>query len=145
MELGSILTGNTNEKSVEEQGTCRPTVDRTSKSEDEDESADVENNQGLTDQNKEIENDKDDAPTQNETSSNISAQIKKEQDVEPPEMLGSAKEEIDQEEWCAVCHDGGDLLYCCDRCPKIYHLYCYIPPLTEEPPDDWVRKNVKSE
>eukprot|EP00095_Tigriopus_kingsejongensis_P002200 maker-scaffold2190_size19107-snap-gene-0.5 protein:Tk02200 transcript:maker-scaffold2190_size19107-snap-gene-0.5-mRNA-1 annotation:"e3 ubiquitin-protein ligase trim33-like" len=42
------------------------------------------------------------------------------------------------EAWCAICHDGGDLLYCCDRCPKVYHLYCYIPPLTSEPPDDWV-------
>ena len=42
------------------------------------------------------------------------------------------------EDWCAVCHDGGDTLYCCDRCPKVYHLFCYIPPLTEEPPDDWV-------
>ena len=42
------------------------------------------------------------------------------------------------EDWCAVCHDGGDTLYCCDRCPKVYHLMCYIPPLTQEPPDDWV-------
>ena len=42
------------------------------------------------------------------------------------------------EDWCAVCHDGGDTLYCCDRCPKVYHLFCYIPPLTREPPDDWV-------
>ena len=42
------------------------------------------------------------------------------------------------EDWCAVCHDGGDTLYCCDRCPKVYHLFCYIPPLTQEPPDDWV-------
>ena len=42
------------------------------------------------------------------------------------------------DDWCAVCHDGGDTLYCCDRCPKVYHLYCYIPPLMKEPPDDWV-------
>ncbi len=42
-----------------------------------------------------------------------------------------------------MCHDGGDLLYCCDRCPKVYHLYCYIPALTEEPPDDWVSTVVK--
>ena len=41
-------------------------------------------------------------------------------------------------DWCAVCHDGGDTLYCCDRCPKVYHLFCYVPPLTSEPPDDWV-------
>jgi hypothetical protein len=42
------------------------------------------------------------------------------------------------EEWCAVCHDGGDLLYCCDRCPKVYHLTCYIPPMLKEPEDNWV-------
>ena len=60
----------------------------------------------------------------------------------PPDMMGSARDENDQEEFCAVCHDGGDLLYCCDRCTKIYHLYCYIPPLTEEPFDDWVRNNL---
>merc|ERR1719193_604907 len=41
-------------------------------------------------------------------------------------------------DWCAVCHDGGDTLYCCDRCPNVYHLYCYIPPLESEPADDWV-------
>ena len=66
------------------------------------------------------------------------------------EMEGNdAKEDEEEEEpydpndpdgtdWCAVCHDGGDTLYCCDRCPKVFHLFCYIPPLTEEPPDDWV-------
>ena len=83
-----------------------------------------------------------------------SLRIKQEKEDEPPEMLGSAKEEAmlgstkeeaedeEGETWCAVCHDGGDLLYCCDRCPKVYHLYCYIPPLEEEPPDDWVRQFV---
>ena len=76
-------------------------------------------------------------------------EIKKELVDEVPELLGSAKEEAaakaikeepEEEEvvYCAVCHDGGDLLYCCDRCPKIYHLACYIPPMKEEPPDDWV-------
>ena len=40
-------------------------------------------------------------------------------------------------DWCAVCHDGGDTLYCCDRCPKVFHLYCYIPKLDAEPADDW--------
>ena len=48
------------------------------------------------------------------------------------------EENVDDNDWCAICHDGGDTLYCCDRCPKVYHLFCYIPPLTEEPPDDWV-------
>ena len=55
---------------------------------------------------------------------------------------GSAKKdgkkvEREWEEWCAVCHDGGTL-YCCDKCPKVYHLSCYIPPISPEPPGDWV-------
>ena len=37
-------------------------------------------------------------------------------------------------DWCAICHDGGDTLYCCDRCPKVrglllspYHLITPLP------------------
>lgn len=41
-------------------------------------------------------------------------------------------------EWCALCHNGGDVLYGCERCTKIYHLKCYIPTLSEEPPEDFV-------
>jgi len=41
-------------------------------------------------------------------------------------------------EWCALCHNGGDVLYGCERCAKIYHLNCYIPSLSEEPPEDFV-------
>ncbi|XP_022082648.1 E3 ubiquitin-protein ligase TRIM33-like [Acanthaster planci] len=41
------------------------------------------------------------------------------------------------EDWCAVCHNGGDLL-CCDSCPRVYHLYCHIPSLSVTPSDSWV-------
>jgi len=36
------------------------------------------------------------------------------------------------EDYCAVCHNGGDLL-CCDNCPKVFHLQCHIPALVNEP------------
>ncbi|XP_067000025.2 E3 ubiquitin-protein ligase TRIM33 [Anabrus simplex] len=36
------------------------------------------------------------------------------------------------EDWCAVCMDGGELV-CCDRCPKVFHVYCHIPPLKAIP------------
>lgn len=40
--------------------------------------------------------------------------------------------EMESEDFCAVCLIGGDLL-CCDRCPKVFHLSCHIPPLLSFP------------
>ncbi|KAJ7325032.1 hypothetical protein JRQ81_018052 [Phrynocephalus forsythii] len=37
---------------------------------------------------------------------------------------------------CAVCRDGGELI-CCDGCPKAFHLSCLVPPLTEIPSGTW--------
>lgn len=45
---------------------------------------------------------------------------------------GAETEEMESEDFCAVCLNGGDLL-CCDRCPKVFHLACHIPPLTGLP------------
>ena len=86
-------------------------------------------------------NDRQTANTSKDKGTTISSiEIKEEKIDDPPEALNAVKVEPEDEDgtWCAVCHDGGDLLYCCDRCPRVYHLYCYIPPLAEEPPDDWV-------
>lgn len=46
-----------------------------------------------------------------------------------PEQDGS---EMESEDFCAVCLIGGDLL-CCDRCPKVFHLSCHVPPLQSFP------------
>lgn len=35
------------------------------------------------------------------------------------------------EDWCAVCMDGGELV-CCDKCPKVFHQFCHIPNLSVE-------------
>lgn len=51
--------------------------------------------------------------------------------VQQPEP-GPGPEEVESEDFCAVCLNGGDLL-CCDRCPKVYHLACHIPPLISFP------------
>uniref|UniRef100_A0A6I8N069 PHD-type domain-containing protein n=1 Tax=Ornithorhynchus anatinus TaxID=9258 RepID=A0A6I8N069_ORNAN len=37
---------------------------------------------------------------------------------------------------CAVCRDGGELI-CCDGCPRAFHLTCLVPPLTEIPSGTW--------
>nr|XP_006642662.2 PREDICTED: tripartite motif-containing protein 66 isoform X1 [Lepisosteus oculatus] len=49
----------------------------------------------------------------------------------------SAENTMENEDFCAVCLNGGDLL-CCDRCPKVFHLSCHIPPLLSFPVGDWV-------
>ncbi|XP_029929915.1 autoimmune regulator [Myripristis murdjan] len=50
---------------------------------------------------------------------------------------------------CAVCKDGGELI-CCDGCPQAFHLTCLDPPLTCIPSGSWQcqwchSKNIKQE
>ncbi|RVE71283.1 hypothetical protein OJAV_G00050350 [Oryzias javanicus] len=52
------------------------------------------------------------------------------------EAAGGAVE-VESEDFCAVCLNGGELL-CCDRCPKVFHLSCHVPPLASFPLGDWV-------
>ncbi|XP_044199814.1 transcription intermediary factor 1-alpha isoform X5 [Thunnus albacares] len=65
----------------------------------------------------------------------------KEQHPQPaaqqPESEKRAEPEEDpNEDWCAVCQNGGELL-CCDKCPKVFHLSCHIPTLNESPSGEW--------
>ncbi|ELV13370.1 Tripartite motif-containing protein 66 [Tupaia chinensis] len=72
----------------------------------------------------------------------------------PPEVEGTSSEEhrliprtpgakkgppvpIENEDFCAVCLNGGELL-CCDHCPKVYHLSCHVPALLSFPGGEWV-------
>ena len=48
-----------------------------------------------------------------------------------PELMSLSSDDP-SEDYCAVCHNGGDLL-CCDRCPKVFHLQCHVPTLPEAP------------
>ncbi|KAL7403231.1 hypothetical protein ABVT39_026600 [Epinephelus coioides] len=67
-----------------------------------------------------------------------SSQVKQEEESSSLQRPGpgSGTEEMESEDFCAVCLNGGDLL-CCDRCPKVYHLSCHIPPLISFPLGDW--------
>ncbi|XP_029308619.1 autoimmune regulator isoform X1 [Cottoperca gobio] len=40
------------------------------------------------------------------------------------------------EDECAVCKDGGELI-CCDGCPRAFHLTCLDPPLSSIPCGTW--------
>jgi hypothetical protein len=44
----------------------------------------------------------------------------------------SGENDDPNEDWCAVCMDGGYLI-CCDNCPKVYHNQCHIPSLATVP------------
>ncbi|KAM4570038.1 transcription intermediary factor 1-alpha isoform 2-T2 [Odontesthes bonariensis] len=54
----------------------------------------------------------------------------------PPSEKRAEPEEDPNEDWCAVCQNGGELL-CCDKCPKVFHLACHIPTLNESPSGEW--------
>uniref|UniRef100_A0A671PIA4 RING-type E3 ubiquitin transferase n=1 Tax=Sinocyclocheilus anshuiensis TaxID=1608454 RepID=A0A671PIA4_9TELE len=45
-------------------------------------------------------------------------------------------DEDPNEDWCAVCQNGGELL-CCDRCPKVFHVSCHVPTLNASPSGKW--------
>lgn len=45
---------------------------------------------------------------------------------------GQAPAEDPNEDWCAVCQNGGELL-CCDKCHKVFHLTCHVPSLLKSP------------
>ncbi|XP_063741497.1 E3 ubiquitin-protein ligase TRIM33 isoform X2 [Eleginops maclovinus] len=49
----------------------------------------------------------------------------------------SEKGDDPNEDWCAVCNNGGDLL-CCDRCPKVFHMKCHVPTIKIFPTGDFL-------
>ncbi|XP_056311158.1 transcription intermediary factor 1-alpha [Danio aesculapii] len=61
------------------------------------------------------------------------------QSVQQGEQQSEKTPEADEdpnEDWCAVCQNGGELL-CCDKCPKVFHLGCHVPTLTASPSGEW--------
>ncbi|XP_077465490.1 E3 ubiquitin-protein ligase TRIM33 isoform X2 [Stigmatopora argus] len=47
-------------------------------------------------------------------------------------------EDDPNEDWCAVCINGGDLLLCCDRCPRVFHRKCHVPTIEIFPKGDFL-------
>ncbi|XP_032744659.1 autoimmune regulator isoform X4 [Rattus rattus] len=56
--------------------------------------------------------------------------------VPPLPPLPNEPQVHQNEDECAVCHDGGELI-CCDGCPRAFHLACLSPPLQEIPSGLW--------
>ncbi|XP_060052634.1 transcription intermediary factor 1-alpha isoform X2 [Erinaceus europaeus] len=55
-----------------------------------------------------------------------------------PLHVGELRKEDDpNEDWCAVCQNGGELL-CCEKCPKVFHLSCHVPTLANFPSGEWI-------
>uniref|UniRef100_A0A8D0HIH9 Tripartite motif containing 66 n=1 Tax=Sphenodon punctatus TaxID=8508 RepID=A0A8D0HIH9_SPHPU len=53
------------------------------------------------------------------------------------QLLTRETSPIENEDFCAVCLNGGELL-CCDYCPKVFHLSCHVPALLSFPVGEWV-------
>ncbi|XP_075694301.1 tripartite motif-containing protein 66 isoform X2 [Rhinoderma darwinii] len=54
-----------------------------------------------------------------------------------PQKKSDDPNHIENEDFCAVCLNGGEML-CCDNCPKVYHLSCHVPALLSFPGGEWV-------
>ncbi|XP_073401291.1 tripartite motif-containing protein 66 isoform X1 [Dendrobates tinctorius] len=54
-----------------------------------------------------------------------------------PSKKSDDPKHIENEDFCAVCLNGGEML-CCDTCPKVYHLSCHVPALLSFPGGEWV-------
>ncbi|XP_053111039.1 transcription intermediary factor 1-alpha isoform X2 [Hemicordylus capensis] len=57
--------------------------------------------------------------------------------IRSPHVGDSRKDDDPNEDWCAVCQNGGELL-CCDKCPKVFHLSCHVPILRNFPSGEWI-------
>ncbi|XP_047609428.1 autoimmune regulator [Phacochoerus africanus] len=54
----------------------------------------------------------------------------------PPALPSEPQPHQKNEDECAVCRDGGELI-CCDGCPRAFHLACLSPPLRDIPSGTW--------
>ncbi|XP_069824122.1 tripartite motif-containing protein 66 [Dendropsophus ebraccatus] len=59
------------------------------------------------------------------------------QECKIPTAPPKKSDHIENEDFCAVCLNGGEML-CCDNCPKVYHLSCHVPALLSFPGGEWV-------
>ncbi|XP_049603420.1 autoimmune regulator isoform X1 [Syngnathus scovelli] len=56
------------------------------------------------------------------------------------ETIAASGQDHHNDDECAVCRDGGELI-CCDGCPRAFHLTCLDPPLASVPSGSWCCKD----
>ncbi|XP_061151689.1 autoimmune regulator [Syngnathus typhle] len=56
------------------------------------------------------------------------------------ETIAASGQNHHNDDECAVCKDGGELI-CCDGCPRAFHLTCLDPPLASVPSGSWCCKD----
>ncbi|XP_037132497.1 autoimmune regulator [Syngnathus acus] len=56
------------------------------------------------------------------------------------ETIAASGQNHHNDDDCAVCKDGGELI-CCDGCPRAFHLTCLDPPLASVPSGSWCCKD----
>ncbi|XP_046525290.1 transcription intermediary factor 1-alpha isoform X3 [Equus quagga] len=74
---------------------------------------------------------------QQENSSNGKSEWLDASQKSPLHVGETRKEDDPNEDWCAVCQNGGELL-CCEKCPKVFHLSCHVPTLANFPSGEWI-------
>ncbi|XP_073698608.1 uncharacterized protein [Garra rufa] len=52
-----------------------------------------------------------------------------------PEKDSMAQNNDDE---CYVCRSEGDLLVCCDECPRAFHSHCHLPAADGDSPGEWI-------
>ena len=58
-------------------------------------------------------------------------------EVSPSNCMSTNIYQDDNDDFCASCRGGGDLI-CCDGCTRSFHLKCVDPPLANDAlPDEW--------
>ncbi|XP_043938746.1 tripartite motif-containing protein 66 [Protopterus annectens] len=71
-----------------------------------------------------------------ETSPPTDIKLNGENTETPNEQIEPEQNSMENEDFCAVCLNGGELL-CCDHCPKVFHLTCHVPALHSFPVGEW--------
>jgi len=70
----------------------------------------------------------------------ITVAAKEEADTSVKPESEPLEEEDNNEDFCGICNSDENekvVMICCDGCPKVFHLNCHVPALSEIPLNKW--------